>query len=216
MLVPQILIFQNNASELIFRDITPAYSPNYVGGYGGVNIDADQVTHVVLTLDFGREMVYEIRGAYKQTDGDWTIASYELPVKTPQPGSGCIGCGHAEDFRFDQGVMEEFPSGCLTVSYKVYTGAENARVLQGQAITKFILRIKQEKRLIAAVQKLTIPKADGCFDDKLSPEKRTEMLRYVNISWMNLEMIENQTGCDCDCMAGTLKQIDAYLDMVLK
>ena len=216
MLLPQIQITQRNCNEYVFKDITPVYSPQYTGGYGGLNIDANEIIYSTLTLDFRGGQVFELSSTYNQlSEEDWTVYPYDLPQPTtPVSQSDCMACGNAPEITYQQNYMSDFPQGCVFVKYEVFSADStdvSGRKSEGVKVLKFISTCKVEKDLLEIADKLTFPNTDGTYNIAKTEEKRLEKMRYLILSWTKLRLAEQETGCDCECLDHSLKQIGAYL-----
>lgn len=216
MLLLQIEISQKECNQLIIKNKTPLYSPDYVGGYGGINIEAENITWTELTIMFGRNQTYVIGSDISPTE-DWFLNAYDIPTLPAPKPNDCDSCNNNAVIKSDKhGFMTTFPSGCITLRYEVYSGQESdqyGRKLEGVKVIQFVSTCAQEKRLIALADKLTLPLGTPLsFPTTQTVDERRDMMNNVVLSWLKIQNLETNEGCDCDCLAGTLKMIDSYID----
>lgn len=216
MLLPQLEISQDRCNTLIIKDITPPYSPTQLGGYGGINIEADRIIWSVLTLHFANGQVYSVATNYNQTKGEWALDARDLPVENATNLAPCSTCGQ-EAFsiqHLDKGRMSAFPTGCILAKYEVFSAdieETTGKKLEGTKVTKFISKCEQTNKVLELVDKFTLPDKEGGFPGINNQEERNIKLAKLNLAWMKLELLESAEGCDCDCIAAAIKQAEQYL-----
>lgn len=220
MLLPQLQISQDQCKSLIIRDTTPPYSPGNLGGYGGVNIEADRIIWTVFTFLFSNGLTYEIGNTYNQTKGEWILDAQDLPVDSPntstQPCASC-GSGHVI-IHSDEGRLNSFPTGCITVKYDVYSAdieSPTGKKLEGSKVAKFISKCEQTSKMLEWFDKLTYPNQDGRFTDVNNEEERDLKIKKLMLIWTKLELLESAEGCDCNCIAAQIKLADTYLSSLV-
>jgi len=223
MLIPDFQITQQDCNALIFKDVTPAYSPQYPGGYGALNVDADEIILTKVSLDLGINGYYSFERKFNQTGGDWTINAYDIPYAPVKAGCsdcgvpcGCEGCSDVEGLDPDcGGYMTGFPEGCIVVKMEVFTqgASENTFQLQGTKIKRIVSTCFKDKKILEIADKLTLGE-DCHYDFYKTKEKRREMMQDLMLAWTKLKLTENEVNCDCECVASRIKQIGIYLDSI--
>lgn len=207
-LLPQIQITQEFCDEITIKDVTPPYSAEYTGGYGVINVDADQIVKVKITFDFGRDRKYEYVTPYNQTKEDIIVEASNFPLKKFDIAP-CGNCG-TTTLEFDaDDRMREFPQGCINIFLQWFSVNEK---LEASKAVKFISTCVHDKLLVELADRITTPNADG--DYNMLPDKREEIMRNLILSWQKLQIMETTDGCDCDCIAGRIKQIGLYLKSI--
>ncbi len=86
--------------------------------------------------------------------------------------------------------------------------------LEAVKVIKFISTCWQDKKLADAAFKLALPNKKSEYNFFKSKDVRMEQMRYLTLADQKLQMMEIEDGCDCDCINGRLKQVDAYLDLI--
>ena len=223
MLYPEFQITQVECNELIIKDITPAYSPQYPGGYGALNVDADRIVKIIVTLDFGRGQSFDIEAVYNQTLPDLVIKSEDIPFYSPadvpcndcNPSPcGCEGCGDHSIIEANcHGTLVTFPSGCITVKFELFSQINESFPLVSEAtrVIKMISTCHEDKLFAEVADKLTIKENCEDYDFNWSNDKRQEAMRDVMLAWTKLKILETNDKCDCECIAGRAKQINNLL-----
>ncbi|MGG7664074.1 hypothetical protein [Dyadobacter sp. BHUBP1] len=217
MLLPDFTVSQPECNQLVLRDVTPSYSVDYPGGYGAVNIDANQIVWAKIGLDMGGNGYYELEKVYNQTLGDWVINAGDIPLEQPAAASGCEECQGFEQAQTDcHGFMSAFPEGCITLRYEVFSFEQacNCIKAEGTRVKQIVSTCQQDQKFVALADKLTL--GDDChYDFQMSSEKKAKIMQEFILAWTKLKLMAGtQTGCDCECVAIRIKQIGAYLDSV--
>ena len=148
MLVPDFTIeLTKRCNSLIFKDITGFKSASNAGGFGGGNINIEQVTKVVLRMESPSGVRYEIFSTYLPSQGEWELFSSQVSDNNIQTGSvytkssdcdcnvaanGLIPSNifywqvHKDYTAYDNrdcsrpNTLKVFPDGCTTVTYELY------------------------------------------------------------------------------------------------
>lgn len=215
MLLPNFSIAQTQCDELIFRDITPDYSPTELNGYGGYNVSADAIVWAKITLNFGRGQTFEITSNYKRSDGDWILKAQDLPSKPIQKTtSDCGSCGERSFPEYSsQEYWNIFPDGCLTVVYEVFAADpkdSTKRVSQGVKVTDIVLSCNVESDFADIVFKKAIPGKEQPVAP-VDAQKKQRDLDTIILLWQKIKLVNLDGGCNCDCVAGRVEQIHQLL-----
>lgn len=219
MLLPQIEITQKECNQLIIKDITPDYSPDYPGGYGGPNIEAENIVWTEVTLQFSKDEGYNIGRDYNATKMPWELFAFEIPTGAMSATSGCLSCGDKKVIISDNGFLSTYPTGCIDVKYEVFSfdaDEDNKRKHEGTKIIRIISSCSQEKKLIELADKLTLPNIQGGYDIAITRDDHREMMNHVTMAKFKLDLLTPEAAADCSCIAASLKQIDSYIEQALR
>lgn len=229
MLLLDFDIKQDICNELIFKDITPKHSSDYVGGYDVLNVKANQIVWASVTLDFGLNRVYEISKAYNQTHGDWVIKASHIPFHestdsgcsdcgTPCAGTpaGCEGCDDTQALEKDcNGFLTTFPEGCITIKYEVFSWDSTCKCnkSEGVKVKRIVSTCATEKLYYELADKLTLgdPK---CYDFFNKKETRIQTISMMSLAKAKLDLLGSNPNVSCECVASEIKQIKDYLDSI--
>ncbi|MCE7039246.1 hypothetical protein [Dyadobacter sp. CY312] len=227
MIFPDFQITQNECNSFVFKDTTPKYSNENLGGYGGLNPNAEEVTKTIVTLDFGKGQAYELISSYNQTKPDWIIHAGDIPINTasnsdcndcgPVP-CGCEDCDDSPKLEADcHGFLTGFPSGCIIVRQEIFvwdplTSRDKSI---GLKVKQIVSVCAQERKFIEIAHKLTLPNECGAYDFFKSEEKRLQTMREFSLAWTKLSLLQTHSPhCGCDCIASSIRQIDNFLDSI--
>jgi hypothetical protein len=218
MLLPQIQITQPEADVLVIKDITPDYSPYETNGYGVVNVEAEEIVTSEINLDFGNGMAYSLTSTYNRTKGEWEIHAYDLPeLPITTSSTGCNDCGSVEQPKGKFGHLSAFPQGCVLITYEVFSADSNApnnRKSEGKKVLKFVSTFLTEKKLHELAERIPFPTQGGVSRFWKNRDERREIMNFFGLANLKLDLLQIETGCDCECIASRIKQIDAYLSRV--
>lgn len=148
MLQPNFNIeISQNCKSLIFRDLTGFQSSGSQGGFGGSNINIEQVTKTVLRIKSPIGVIYEIFSTYLPVQGHWELKSSDISDANIQANSviqqsadcGCSSSNHLapknqlywQGYQSGQSVFDSrdcskpnrlkvFPDGCTQITYELY------------------------------------------------------------------------------------------------
>lgn len=210
MLLPKISIDQDECDELIFRDITPDYSPAEPNGYGGYNIDSNLIVEVSLTLSFGRGQSIEMRKPYKRSDGAWLINANDVMITNKPAEADDCNCNPLDSTDLNRSYMKTFPSGCLTVVYEVFSAPVSGSTKnksEGVAVNKFVLSCAEEKDFADIAFKTLLPNGVQPASNPVYASKRKEKMDKLILAWAKFKLVNVDQGCDCDCVATRISQI---------
>lgn len=217
MLLPDFTIEQTDCNALIFRDVTPKYSPRYIGGYGVMNVDADKIMKSEIGIDLGSNGYYIVTKYYNQEMGDWVINAKDIPLNVLTSSDcgdcsrpcGCEGCSDKQKAEADcRGFMLTFPEGCMTLRYEVFsidtvTGQYKS---EGIKVKRIVNACHQKQKLISLADKVT-GGLNGQYDFYLTKEKKFDIMSKIMFAWSKLELSEFAQDCDCDCIDSRIKRV---------
>ncbi len=136
-----------SCKSLVFKDITGFQSAGISGGYGGSNININEITKTVLRITTPDEVEYEIFSTYTPSQGEWLIEASAISdlqkvgsVDKVNEATNDCGCPPiAQDFissipfqfpgdnlKYNNrdcdkpNQMNYFGDGCTTFTYEVY------------------------------------------------------------------------------------------------
>lgn len=148
MLVPNFSIeLTKQCNSLIIKDITGFKSAGKVGGFGGGNINIEEITKVVLRMESPSGVRYEIFSTYLPIQGEWELFSKQVSDANIQTGttytkSSDCNCNVAANGLIPSNIfywqvhkpytvydnrdcskpntLKTFPDGCTTITYELY------------------------------------------------------------------------------------------------
>ena len=211
---------------LIFSDITPDYSPEYPGGYGVDNVDADHIMKAEITLDFGVDGHYKLTKYYNRTMPPWKLNATDIYFvqskdKSCSDCSKPCGCDHCsrksgETFQIDcNGFMRTFPEGCITLRYEVFsidneTGSYKS---EGVKVKRIVNACHQQQKLIRLADKIT--GGNDCqYNFYMTKEKKFDIMSKIVLSWAKLQLTNFEQDCDCNCIDARIKRVRVDLDSI--
>lgn len=216
MLIPEISVRQENCNELIFRDITPDYSASHQNGYGGYNVDPDKIIWAQITLDFGNGQQAEIGSNYYRSKGDWIIKASDIPYQNPNASDDCESCGH-NWITNNHGFLSTFPSGCIGLIYEVFTADplnSLPKISKGIKVAKIVSSCKEDKMFAEISFKLALQASCSPRRNPVTRDTRKEDMESLVLAWAKMKLLNPDEGCDCDCVAGRIQEINNLLTSI--
>jgi len=222
MLLPVVEVEQKECNKLIFREVTPDYSPKYLGGYGCDNIDSELIMRAEITLDFGSNGMYMFSKLYNREMEPFVINAEDIVYQKSSSGCddcgtpcGCENCNDAGISETDcRGNMTNFPEGCIKIKYEVYSLDDQGKYhSEGIKVFQIINACHQKQRVIDLFDKITGGR-NGQYDFYMTKEKRFDVQTKVNIAWAKLQLSNFKEDCDCRCIDSRIKRIRADLDSI--
>jgi len=195
---------RDNCASMYLKDITPAYTLDNQGGYGGSNITKNQITGLKIKLDWGGGAEYEIEGAY--TVGAEFPISYFLLEDMVFSGA-CDNCGVQSTATYEGAI----PSGCVTITYSPTYIQDNEKVLASTKTKKIFWACSEHYQLIALAKSLLKSKIDCRYDFDKSENQTNEAMAEVHL-WNSVlrEMLESDEVL-CDCFSADLQMMVARI-----
>lgn len=223
MLFPDFKVDQSDCKSFIFSDITPDYSEEYLGGYGALNVDADRIMKVEITIDFGSNGSYMFSKIWNKTMPPFIIRAEDVPYKKMISGCsdcgtpcGCEDCNDTPKVDVDcRGFMVSFPEGCLRFKYEVFSVDQVTGEYQSDGVrVKLVVNsCHQRTRIIDFADKLTGGQ-QGTYDFHMPADKRFDIQSKLILAWSKLEMSNFDENVDCKCVDSRIKRVKADLDSI--
>lgn len=227
MIIPQIDIKTYKCNELVITDITPDGGTH---GYGGLNTNREEIGYVELTFDFGRgikpkvgkvwnpnkgSIVIDVEDLNMSIDSNGSITSYNTVTVQGECGQVCDICIPGITVELDScGCKPKgFPEGCVKITFEIFSKHLQSGLYksEGLNIVNFISTCNVEKDLADLAFKIRLPTCNKPYKFNPKGDDRNEVMQNVILAWQKLNLLTEDSSCDCDCIALQLKQIRNYL-----
>ena len=223
MLFPDFKVDQSDCKSFIFKGITPDYSEDNLGGYGVMNVDADRIMKVEVTLDFASNGLYMFSKIWNETMSPFILRAEDIQFKKSTTGCsdcgtpcGCEDCDNAAPTDVDcRGFLTSFPEGCIRMKYEVYSVDQqtNQYKSEGVRVKLVVNSCHQKTRIIDFADKLTGGQ-QGAYDFHMPADERFKIQGKLVMAWSKLEMSNFEENVDCNCIDARIKRVRADLDSI--
>lgn len=229
MVIPKFDIKTFTCDKLVITDITPEGTTH---GYGGLNINRNEIQYVEFTFDYGHGVKPKVGKIWSPdssepividiADLSLTIDSKTGYVQGFRTVTAFTECGEVCDICIPDIFVETdtctcraigFPEGCVKITYEVFSKSlpSGKYKTEGLNIVNHIFRCNLDKDIADFAARLVLPTSNCNYKFKSGRDVRKETMENVILAWQKLNLLTVDGPCDCDCVALQMKQIRTYL-----